>query len=305
MEKFNILYLGDNRERYKSGNYYLDWLEAFKSLGNLICYGPGYLTKVDEISNLKFDLIVFSHQFFDSYSIRTIRYFGLNILKYRSTPSIIFSKNEYKKMKRRLILSWVFYNSVLVVYSKASFEKYKNLKQNIHWAPFSPRSDFKNLEGVRHIDFGFRGNSHFNFIGEKRISFVDQIKNEFSSFKKDIKISKNGEDFIQGKNYINWLNSLKFIINTSSAMGIVNPKFSEAMACGVISVSPEENYEGLLEKNIHYVTVEMAKKLLSDKKLYESFLINYKKNSEDYLTKYNYVNQVKFICKFFLKIDSL
>ena len=90
MEKFNILYLGDNRESYKSGNYYLDWLEAFRLLGNVKCYGPGYLTKLDEISNLEFDLIVFSHQFFDSFSKRSIKYFGLNILKYRTTPSIIF-----------------------------------------------------------------------------------------------------------------------------------------------------------------------------------------------------------------------
>lgn len=52
-----------------------------------------------------------------------------------------------------------------------------------------------------------------------------------------------------------------FIGNTKSAMDIVNPKFAETIACGAIPVCPVDFYEGLLEKDKHYVEFKICKNI--------------------------------------------
>ena len=45
----NVIYLTDNRDNYTQGNYYVDWLNAFKKrFPNMVIYGPGYETTLDE-----------------------------------------------------------------------------------------------------------------------------------------------------------------------------------------------------------------------------------------------------------------
>jgi hypothetical protein len=288
VENYNILYLGDDRSSYESGNYYTDWHESLSKIGNVTSFGPGFSTELQNLKEIKFDLIVFSHQFFDSYSFKKINYFGLNIYKYLSVPTIIFTKNEYKKMKRRLIFNWFFFRSNLIVYTKESFDKYSFISKKIYWAPFSAGKQFKDFQKNRSIDVGYRGNSHNTYIGNRRTKFVNKVEAILTDFKKDIKISENGEDFLFGENYVNWLNNSKFIINTTSAMDIVNPKFAEAMACGTITIAPEDSYEGLLEINKHYITVDKALRLLENEEEYDLFKKKYDNYSKEYLIKYNY-----------------
>src|SRR5262249_52501921 len=69
-------------------------------------------------------------------------------------------------------------------------------------------------------------------------------------------MSKDGEGFLVGKPYVDWMRSCALLGNTVSAAGTVGPRFLEAMACGTGPVSPRHDYEGLLVADRHYVPLD-------------------------------------------------
>ena len=282
---YKILYLGSDANKLPQGTYYSDWLKAINKLGQVYCYGPGYKTQISQLPKC-FDLIVYSHQFFDDFSLRKLDYFGLNILRFRKIRSIIFSKNEYKMMFRRFLLLQITKKSVLVVYTKKTYDKFSKFTKKIIWAPFSASEI--SIDGPKTKDICFRGNLHENFIGKLRSDFIKYCTEKFIDYNNEIYSSKNGENFLEPVAYKEWLAQFRFALNTESAMGIVNPKFAEAMSLGVINICPVGFYEGLLIEDVHYVTPKKAQILLSSSDEYDSFLQKYKKKSKEYLARYSY-----------------
>jgi len=303
----NVLYLTDNRDNYTQGNYYVDWLNAFKKrFSKIVIYGPGYDTTLDEIpSNV--DLIVYGHAFMELYLQKkfyffsSIKFYGLDINHYKDVKSIMFSKNEYKLMDERIEFLNIRKNSHLVCYSKQTLDKYKLFFRNIHWAPFGvDRGRFYDKGYKRDIFIGMRGNKHGSYIGKLREDTAKKLIEVSKNIIHDIKLSDNGEDFLYGEKYINWLNRCMFVGNTKSAMDIVNPKFAETIACGSIPVCPVADYEGLLEKNKHYVDIEEFKIFKNIEELNSFYFekkITFDKYREDYINKFSYENMLDEILK--------
>ena len=176
------------------------------------------------------------------------RFYGLDINQYKNVKSIMFSKNEYKLMDERIEFLKNRKNSLLVCYTKQTLDNYKLFFPNIHWAPFGIDKDRFYDKGLkRDISIGMRGNRHESYIGQLRENTANKLTEISKNIFHDIKLSDNGENFLFGNEYINWLNKCMFVGNTKSAMNIVNPKFAETIACGAIPVGRVDVYEGLLE----------------------------------------------------------
>ena len=104
--------------------------------------------------------------------------------------------------------------------------------------------------------------------------------------------NNNGENFIHGREYINWLSSCKLIANTESAFGTVGPKFFESIACNTMNICPTGEYESILEPDKHYVSVN--KDFSNLKYKVELFLNNkeyrfYIQNNSKTLLQNNYI----------------
>lgn len=302
----DVLYLTDNRETYNSGYYYQDWLEAFQNKFNVTVFGPGYETKIEELTD-SYDLVVYGHSFFDIYPdrifkvIKKNKFHGLSLDKYKSTPSLLFSKNEYKLMEERIEFAKKLKDCLLVVYCKQTLEKYKKKYANILWVPFGINvKRFKNLNIKRDIDIGFRANAHKSYLGDLKTGLASNVTSNMSFLKLDIELSQNGEAFLFGDQYVDWLNRCKFNANTKSALDIVNPKFAEILACGGIPLCPHDSYEGLLERDVHYIDIEESLKI----KTIEDFNIFYieslakiNENRLKYIKRYSYDNLLLTIIK--------
>ncbi|MFY4808014.1 hypothetical protein ACOTVK_05570 [Aliarcobacter butzleri] len=303
----NVLYLTDNRDNYTQGNYYVDWLNAFKKrFPKMVVYGPGYDTTLDEIPS-KVDFIVYGHAFMELYLQKKFyffsskKFYGLDLSRYKDAKSIMFSKNEYKLMNERIEFLKMRKNSLLVCYTKQTLDKYKSFFPNIHWAPFGIDKDrFYDKGFERDISIGMRGNRHGSYIGQLRENTANKLIQISKDISHDIKLSDNGEDFLFGDEYINWLNRCMFIGNTKSAMDIVNPKFAETIACGAIPVCPVDFYEGLLEKDKHYVDIEefkICKNIEELNSFYNEKRMIFDTHKEDYINKYSYENMLHDILK--------
>lgn len=298
----NVLYLTDNRDNYTQGNYYVDWLNAFKKkFPNITIYGPGYSTTLDEIP-FNVDLIIYGHAFMELYLQKKIyffsskKFYGLDLDQYKNIPSIMFSKNEYKLMNERIEFLNIRKNSLLVCYAKETLDRYNSFFPNIHWTPFGIDKDRFHDKGItRDISVGMRGNRHGSYIGKLRENTAKKLIESSHNIPHDIKLSHNGEDFLFGNEYINWLNKCMFVGNTKSAMNIVNPKFAETIACGAIPVCPVDMYEGLLEKDKHYVDIEEFKAFKNLEEL-NSFYVEKKivfdAYKQDYINKFSYENMI-------------
>ena len=257
-----VLYLTDDRTTYKMGNYYVDWIQAFEKYSDKIyMYGPGYDLHEDEIPS-DIDLVVYGHSFMELLLRKKLRIFSANpfskfdFKKYESTPSILFSKNEYKLMEERIEFAKRLKSCFLVCYCRHSYRSFKVSYKNIVWIPFGVNREFFFDRGNnRAIDVGMRGNRHGSHIGLLRVGVADRLL-DMKYTHNDVVLSNNGEDFLFGDNYINWLNNCKFVGNTKSALDIVNPKFMESISCGAIPVCPIDEYEGILECGKHYVNVD-------------------------------------------------
>ncbi len=264
-----ILYLTDNRSDYGMGYYYEDWLAAFKNkFSSVTVFGPGYGTSIDDIPS-DIDLVVYGHAFMDVYLGKKFRYFGgksfkgLDLKKYKAIPSILFSKNEYKLMNERIEYISGLDDCLLVCYCRQTLEQYQSVYKNIIWAPFGVNETrFKDFELPRDIDIGMRGNRHGSYIGQLRSDVANSLA-QLNFLRHDIKLSDNGEDFLFGDEYVNWLNRSMFVANTKSAMDIVNPKFAETIACGSIPICPQDYYENILVEGEHYVNYKQVLNLNS------------------------------------------
>lgn len=291
-----VLYLTDNKSEYTSGTYYQDWLDTFRErFVDITVFGPGYSTNVDEIPE-DIDLVVYGHSFFDTYlqTNRSPIYNGFDIRKLKDKNSILFCKNEYKYMEERIEFVRGIDNCVLVAHVRETFRKYFKDYPKLIWIPFGIKSDrFRDLGLVRHTDIGMRGNKHTQYIGDLRTKMADTLIDRFGYLNLDVKLSDNGEDFIQGDAYVTWLNHNKFTANTVSALNGVNTKFVESIGAGSLLLCPPGEYEGLLIKDKHYVDYNDILYIKSKEEfdaMYEEKLNTMSKYLDEFKEEFSYSN---------------
>ena len=285
MKLIKVLFISKDVSLYKQGNYYKEWCDAFLNdkRVNLVIKNFKEIKEIDD-----FDLIIFSHSFIDEIQnyLRITRKFPFNILPgifllrrhlirnnrvikkltNSTSPKIFFSKNDYKLFDIKFTLAKILKINLLITHTKKAKKIFKDkLECEILWVPFSVcKLNFKKTSDHK-FDLGFRANFNDLYNLGIRKKFFDSLKLLQSKYKFDLSGSYNGENFLHGKEYIDWLSSCKLLANTESAFGTVGPKFFEAIACGSVNICPEAEYEGMLYPDIHYVSVKKDFSNLNEK----------------------------------------
>lgn len=278
MVKSKVLYITKDVKSYKQGNYYSDWLNVFKKYSNV--------TIIEDLNSKidldKFHLVVFGHSFIDLIMGKMIifnkRYFNqmeilrihelkyilkkcslLNCIRNSDVKKIFMSKNDYKLFKEKVLLSNYLKIDIFVSHTKNSLDIFRknNIESKMKWLPFSVSKDIYYQSKEKKIDIGMRANSNNAYNNGEREQFYNKIK-EISKDKylTDLHLSRNGESFLHGQEYIDWLSECHLLVNSVSAYGTTGPKFFEAIACGTVSVAIENEYEGLLVADQHYLSIK-------------------------------------------------
>lgn len=273
-----VLFLTKDVYSYKQGNYYADWLEVFQK-NNVVTIIEDINTEIDLT---QFQLIVFGHSFidlimskmkiFNKHFLNQIELMRLveltyilkkntllNSIKNSDIKKIFFSKNDYKLFKEKVLLSNFLQIDLFISHTKSSlvvFEKNK-LKTKIQWLPFSISREKYFQSKKKKFDLGMRANSNSNYNNGERELLYKKVKDVSNNkYFTDLHLSKNGECFLEGQQYIDWLSECHLLVNSVSAYGTVGPKFLEAIACGTISLAFEDEYEGLLIADQHYLSIK-------------------------------------------------
>ena len=182
------------------------------------------------------------------------------------------------------------------------FYKYKKLfsKTEIFWLPFGvDEKNFFNLNKKRLNRIGFRGNLNSNYNNNTRKNIIEDCYKFFGKDSEFLDIKFGPDNFLNKKDYCNWMNSITMCINTESAIGTVGPKFWEQMICGVVPLAPISNYEGLLKPRLNYLPINIQNKnWLEEIELYlkDPYLLSEIKN-ENFKMVENF--KVKNLCSIF------
>ena len=283
--KINVLFISRDIKSYKQGNYYKEWFDAF-SKNERVNITLISFDQINEVEN--YNLIIFSHSFIDdiqNYLKLTRRFpfkFFPRIKRFRrliicrnkiiqklarcESPKIFLSKNDYKLFDIKSSIAKNLKVDLFITHTKKAIEIFSDkLKCEILWIPFSiSEHNFKKTTDHK-FDLGFRANFNDLYNLGIRKKFFNSLKLLESKYKFDLSGSYNGENFLHGKEYIDWLSSCKLLANTESAFGTVGPKFFEAIACGCVNICPEAEYEGMLYPDIHYVSVKKDFSNLNEK----------------------------------------
>lgn len=244
-----ICLVTDYRETYTQGNYYQCYINGFKAIPNCtIQYLESGVTNLDS-----YDIVFIGHG--ATAQFRSHRYsIYFNLLEQTKAKKIIFTRNDYgPTLKDQQTIIDRLKPAYTVVNTRQSIAYYKNTQ--VIWIPFGIDPRFRDKKQERTIDIGFRGNLHLEWLDTYRDSFCKFLTKISTSYKTNIVTSIDGENFLQGEEYIGWLNSCKLVANTISASHTVGPKFIEAMACGCGIIAPPEEYEGLLKEDTNYVCI--------------------------------------------------
>jgi len=276
----NIIILAKNREKYISGYYHQDIINAFKKVGNCYLYGENY-PKYDKNDNIedviakspfnkqRIDLIVVGTSWESENSSITesdphprINLRKINIIK------IFFLNKEYKNLDKKL--KYAKDNNFDYVFTAHhDYKKWAN-QTGLRFFQLLFAADpnrFKDYELSKKYDFGFTGALHRDFIDIRYKIKYKLFKNpEIKSYvsrsilfeKKSLKESfkeykiywaewgaKNflGRNLLPyGNDYVKFLNSFKVFLNTPSAIGIINTRYFECLAVKTLLFCPETKY---------------------------------------------------------------
>jgi hypothetical protein len=267
----NVLYVTDDRAQYRQGYYYRDWLEAFRRRDHVIEWEPGVQTpRRAELDAA--ELIVIGHGGQDVLA-QVLRQgtwararawlsghtAGRDVATLRKLdcPKVILSKNDYKGIAQKVAVCRAIGAGLLVTHSRQSLPEFARYDQPAEWVPFGvDRAIFRPRELERTTDLGFIGNLNDRWNDGIRSRLVGAARAQCADLRLDLRTSENGEGFLFGDEYIAWINRCRLVLNTVSAIGTVGPKWWEEMACGAVPVAPVDEYEGLLEPDVHYVAVQ-------------------------------------------------
>ena len=273
-----VLYITKDVYTYKQGNYYAGWLEVFQN-NNEVTITEDINAEIDLT---QFQLVVFGHSFIDliisKMKIFNKRYFNqieflrllelkyilensslLNNIKNSDIKKIFFSKNDYKLFKEKVLLGNFLNIDLFISHTKSSLDIFleNSINSKIKWLPFSISKDKYYQSKEKKIDIGMRANSNSAYNNGERELFYNKVKNiSKDKYSTDLHLSKNGECFLHGQEYIDWLSECHLLVNSVSAYGTVGPKFLEAIACGTVSIALENEYEGLLVADQHYLSIK-------------------------------------------------
>ena len=289
----NIILLAKNFEKYKSGYYHQDIINAFKRKANCYLYGEGYpkYKKGDTIEDVivkspfdraEVDLIVASTSWeMENPKVEESDHHPKINLSKLDIPKIFFLNKEYKKLEKKLEYAkrnnfdYVF--TVHHAYKKWAEQTGLSFVQ----LPFAADPErFKDYGLPEKYDFGFTGALHKSYTDIRyrikcRLFKNPEVKSNFGIsvlFKKNplkerfkkykIYWAEWGARRISGRSllpsgakYARFLNSFKTFLSTPSATGIVGTRYFECMAVKTLLFCPESGYyEGMFKDGYNCVT---------------------------------------------------
>ncbi len=276
-----VILLSKNYEKYISGYYHQDLVDAFCKFTNAFLYGSGYPgynkndTIADVISKSPFkkaniDLIVCSTTWDVDYSMETVDpHPKIDLSHIDNIFKVYFLNKEYKKLNLRFeYIKKQKINLVCTVHPDASkWEKEIGVKF-LH-LPFGISLErFKDYGLPKKWDFGFTGSLHkqhtdYRFLVKKEFLKPESIHrlsihglpaifkpHPLKEKYKEYKIfwaEFEARDFLfrsllpKGIKYAKFLNQFKVFLNTPSASGIFNTRFLELMAVRTLILCPESD----------------------------------------------------------------
>jgi hypothetical protein len=127
------------------------------------------------------------------------------------------------------------------------------------WLPFGvDATQFTppDRDAPRRWDVGFRANAMTQWNDGERERFFAALRRLEPTRPTSLVMSRNGEGFLSGTAYVDWMRSCSLLGNSVSASGTVGPRFLEALSCGTIPIAPRHRYEDLLTAEVHYIPVD-------------------------------------------------
>ncbi len=265
-----VLFLTDDRESYSLGNYYLAYQRAFSRHAEVTLSHP-----LDSLPDpARFDLVVLGHAAIEHFArirgarflpsrLRTklwFRHAGLRALRRTRTATLLFTKNDYKHFDRKNAFIQFVRPRLVVTHTRSALAKLVAPEGGrLIWLPFGVDPEqFSPPSGAPDRPFvvGFRANANTAWNGGERERFYRALQRLAGQHPLSLTLSSNGEGFLVGAPYVEWIRSCAILGNTVSAAGTVGPRFLEAMACGTVPLAPRDAYEGLLIPDRHYIPVD-------------------------------------------------
>jgi hypothetical protein len=268
--KPRVLFLTDDRENYAQGGYHHAYQVGFQRQTNATLRHP-----LEPLPNPgDFDLVVLGHSAIGNFGrlrakrflpaqVRNrlwFRHAGLRALRRAKTPIVLFTMNDYKQFDiKNAFISYVRPTLVLTHTQSALTMLHPAPGQRLAWMPFgvddrrfTPPSD----AAARPFDVGFRANDTSVYSAGQRKFFFEALTRLERHRPVSLTLTKEGQGFLVGQPYVDWIRSCTLLGNTVSAAGTVGPRFLEAMACGSVPIAPRAAYEGFLVPDVHYIPVD-------------------------------------------------
>ena len=277
-----VLVFAKNYEKYNSGYYHQDIVDALATNTEMIIYGPGYpgyekddslyeVLQKKQLTEAQIDLIVFVTSWDEDGSTDTVDPHPKIDVSSSKCVKIYFLNKEYKKLEQRFdYIRRQKIDLVVTVHPQAT-EWQRNLGVRFLQLPFGiSLSRFRDRGLKRKYDFAFTGGLHathndLRYSVKKRLfkTQFHHIKSNkgFSGFFKkaiceeysrlNIYWAEWGARSLVGKSllpsgekYSEFMNSCKVFLNTPSALGIFNTRFFELMSTRTLILCPEDEPNG-------------------------------------------------------------
>ena len=268
--KPRVLFLTDDRENYAQGGYHHAYQVGFQRQTNVTLRHP--LEPLPAPGS--FDLVVLSHSAIGNFGrlrakrflparIRNrlwFRHAGLRALRRARTPTVLFTMNDYKQFDiKNAFISYVR-PRLVITHTQSALTLLRNAHGGtVTWMPFgvddqrfTPPSD----GAARPFDVGFRANDTSVYSAGQRKFFFQALTRLEGRRPVSLTLTKEGQGFLVGQPYVDWIRSCTLLGNTVSAAGTVGPRFLESMACASVPIAPRAPYEGFLVPDVHYVPVD-------------------------------------------------
>ena len=266
-----VLYVTDDRDTYSRGNYYVSYQRAFTRLATVRLVHP-----LDEAlpNPADFDLVVLGHAAIENYvrlrgarfipaRVRNqlwFRHAGLRALRGSRTPTVLFTKNDYKHFDLKNAFVGFVQPRLVITHTKSALQRLQPpAAGRIQWLPFGVDTKLftpPDRAVERPYALGFRANANTEWNGGERERLFQALTRLEHVRPVSLTMSRKGEGFLVGDAYVSWMRSCSLLGNTVSAAGTVGPRFLEAMACDTMVLAPRNEYEGLLEHGKHYIGVD-------------------------------------------------
>ncbi len=273
-KSLKVLFLTDDRQNYRLGNYYLAYQRAFAKETDVTLGHP--LEPLPDPA--LFDLVVFGHASIENFArfkgSRFVprfvqarqwpRYSFLRAIRRCKTPSIVFTKNDYKDQDLKDgFIQWVR-PRIAVIQHRNIIPKYRRPEGGkLQWVPFGVDTEMftptTQPPEQRAFTVGFRASANEQWTeSDLRARFHQALGRLGAPYKTSLSLGSGGSNFLLGQDYVDWVRSCALLGNTHSALGAVGPKFLEALACDTIPLAPVHAYEDFLRPHEHYVPVQPA-----------------------------------------------